>query len=219
MLLIPFSTAGDTAAGGVGVTVGVSGTGGARRRGTGAAGTIGVGGADPGSGLACAASPTVSCLLATVVTDPSLESTVASALVAALVDFAAAYRLDYATALVAESESASPPSVRDAPDIPTPRSYTGRLRVPTPYFTGSFPAGTLWSLRRLVYGLRQAPREWHYTLRTTLATLGFTPSTAGPSLYLRTEMSLPLFYVLLYVDDLVFATADAEALTLVKSEL
>ncbi|CAI7829035.1 unnamed protein product [Closterium sp. NIES-53] len=64
------------------------------------------------------------------------------------------------------------------------------LRRP-PGFTGSFPAGTQWSLRRPVYGLRQAPREWHDTLRTTLATL----------------------------DDLVFATADTEALAHVKSEL
>ncbi|CAI7860651.1 unnamed protein product, partial [Closterium sp. NIES-53] len=44
------------------------------------------------------------------------------------------------------------------------------LRRP-PGFTGSFPAGTQWSLRRPVYGLRQAPREWHDTLRTTLAAL------------------------------------------------
>ncbi|CAI7776955.1 unnamed protein product [Closterium sp. NIES-53] len=43
--------------------------------------------------------------------DPSFESTAASALVPELVDFAAAFRLDYATAFVAESESTSPPSV------------------------------------------------------------------------------------------------------------
>ncbi|CAI7865566.1 unnamed protein product [Closterium sp. NIES-54] len=58
-----------------------------------------------------ASSTTLSRLLATVVTDPSFESTTASALVAELVDFAAACRLDYATALVAEPESASLPSV------------------------------------------------------------------------------------------------------------
>ncbi|CAI7873608.1 unnamed protein product, partial [Closterium sp. NIES-53] len=92
------------------------------------------------------------------------------------------------------------------------------LRRP-PGFTGSFPSGTQWSLRRPVYGLRQAPREWHDTLGTTLAALGFVPSTADPSLFLRTDTSLPPFYVLVYVDDLVFATADTEALTLVKSEL
>ncbi|CAI7807940.1 unnamed protein product [Closterium sp. NIES-53] len=268
---------------------------------------------DPESDLVRAASPTVSCLLASVVTAPSFESTVASALVAELLDFAAAYRLDYATALVAESDSASPLSVGgesalgtdvlehrqeefeclaaavprftsmllapegdpDAPDIPTPCSYaeaiTGfslrqgvdyfqtfsptakmtTLRVllhfaaqrdyelhyldfstaflqgslqeeiwlrRPPGFTGSFPAGTQWSLRRKVYGLCQAPRKWHDTLRTTLAALGFTPCTADPS-FLRTDMLLPPFYVLIYVDDLVFATADTEALTLVKSEL
>ncbi|CAI7797570.1 unnamed protein product [Closterium sp. NIES-53] len=92
------------------------------------------------------------------------------------------------------------------------------LRRP-PGFTGSFPAGTQWSLRRPVYGLRQAPREWHDTLRTTLAALGFAPSTADPSLFLRTGATLPPFYVLVYVDDLVFATADTEALAHVKSEL
>ncbi|CAI7754145.1 unnamed protein product [Closterium sp. NIES-54] len=53
------------------------------------------------------------------------------------------------------------------------------LRRP-PGFTESFPAGSQWSLRRPVYGLRQAPREWHDTLRTTLAALGFAPTTADP---------------------------------------
>ncbi|CAI7904672.1 unnamed protein product [Closterium sp. NIES-54] len=316
---------------------------------------------------------TVTCLLATVVTDPSFESAAASALVTELVAFAAHCRLDYAASLVAEF--VCPPSVGgecalgtdvledrqedleclaaaathlvsmllapegdpDAPDIPTPRSYaeaiageysfqwqtamdaemaswksTGTyvdevpppganivsgmwifsvkrppgsppvfkaryvargfsqregvdffqtfsptpkmttlrvilhvaaqrdyelhsldfstaflqgslheeiwLRRP-PGFTGSFAPGTQWSLRRPVYGLRQAPREWHDTLRTTLAALGFALSTADPSLFLRTDTSLPPFYVLVYVDDLVFATADTEALALVKSEL
>ncbi|CAI7902185.1 unnamed protein product, partial [Closterium sp. NIES-53] len=66
---------------------------------------------DPQSDRARAASPTVARLLATAVTDPSFESAAASALVAELLDFAAACGLDYATALVAESASASPPSV------------------------------------------------------------------------------------------------------------
>ncbi|CAI7832010.1 unnamed protein product, partial [Closterium sp. NIES-53] len=76
-----------------------------------------------------------------------------------------------------------------------------------------------WSLRRPVYGLRQAPREWHDTLRTTLAALGFAPSTADPSLFLRIDTVLPRFYILVYVDDLVFATADTAELAYVKSEL
>ncbi|CAI7813592.1 unnamed protein product [Closterium sp. NIES-53] len=219
------------------------------------------------------ASPTVSRLLATVVTGPSFESTATSALVAELLDFAAACRLDCATALVTESESASPSSVggecalgmdvledkqetlsvlvNRPPGSPPAfkaryvargfsqrqgvdylQTFSPTLKMTTlwvlheeiwlrrpPGFTGSFPAGTQWSLRWPVYDLRLAPREWHDTLRTTLTALGFTPSTADPSLFLRTNTSLPPFYILVYVDDLVFATADTEALTLVKSEL
>ncbi|CAI5966043.1 unnamed protein product [Closterium sp. NIES-64] len=277
--------------------------------------------ADPESDSLRAASPAVTRLFATVVTDPSFESTAASALVAELVELAAHCRLDYAASLVAEPESVCPPSVGvltpegdpDALDIPTPRSYTEAIEGPyssqwqaamdaemaswkstgtyvdgvpppganivsgmwifrvkrppvsppafearyvargfsqrqgvyyfqtfsptpkmttlrgslheeiwlrrPPGFTGSFPPGTKWSLRRPVYGLRQAPREWHDTLRTTLAPLGFAPSTADPSQFLRTDTSLPPFYILVYVDDLVFATADTTGLAHVKSEL
>ncbi|CAI7790275.1 unnamed protein product [Closterium sp. NIES-53] len=92
------------------------------------------------------------------------------------------------------------------------------LRRP-PGFTGSFLAVPQWSIQQPVYSLRQVPRKWHDTLRTTLAALGFTPPTADPSLFLLTDTSLPPLYVLVYVDDLVFATADTKALTLVKSEL
>ncbi|CAI7734656.1 unnamed protein product [Closterium sp. NIES-54] len=132
---------------------------------------------DPRSDLVHAASPSVSRLLATVVTDPSFESAAASALVAELLDFAAACRLDYASALVAES------AIR-----------CSRLHLheeiwlrPPPGFTGSFPAGTQWSLRWPVYGLHQAPREWHDTLRTTLGSwvlqrFGFQFSSPQPTL-------------------------------------
>ncbi|CAI7899252.1 unnamed protein product, partial [Closterium sp. NIES-53] len=79
--------------------------------------------------------------------------------------------------------------------------------------------GSLHDLWQPVYCLRQALRKWHDTLRTTLAALGFAPSTADPSLFLRTDTSLLPFYVLVYVDDLVFATSDTEGLAHVKSEL
>ncbi|CAI7847190.1 unnamed protein product [Closterium sp. NIES-54] len=308
--------------------------------------------ADPASDSLRAASPTIARLLAMVVTDPSRESTAASALVAELLDLAARCRLDYAASLVAESAPVCPTSVGgecalstdvledrqeeiqcfaaalphlvstliapegdpDAPDIPTPRSYAEAIEVPyssqwqaamdaemaswkstgtyvdevpppganivsgmwifrvkrppgsppvfkaryvargfillhvaaqrdyelhsldfstaflqgslheeiwlrrPPGFTGLFPPGTQCSLCRPVYGLRQAPCEWHDTLRTTLAALGFAP-TADPSLFLRTDTSLPQFYILVYVDDLVFATADTAGLAHVKSEL
>ncbi|CAI7830359.1 unnamed protein product [Closterium sp. NIES-53] len=65
--------------------------------------------ADPESDSLRAASPTVTHLLATVVTDPSFESTAGSALVAELVDFAARCRLDYATRRPGPPFIAEPP--------------------------------------------------------------------------------------------------------------
>ncbi|CAI7745723.1 unnamed protein product [Closterium sp. NIES-53] len=70
---------------------------------------------------------------------------------------------------------------------------------------------SLWSL--------SGARKWHDTLMMTLTAIGFAPSTADPSLFLRTDPSLSPFYILVYVDDLVFATANTEALALVKAEL
>ncbi|CAI7862293.1 unnamed protein product, partial [Closterium sp. NIES-53] len=90
------------------------------------------------------------------------------------------------------------------------------LRRPSA-FTSTFPPGTQWRLRRPVYGLRQAPREWHDTLRPTLSDLGFQPSSADPSLFVR-RGSTP-FLVLVYVNDLVFATGDKVALADVKLKL
>ncbi|CAI7908335.1 unnamed protein product [Closterium sp. NIES-53] len=93
------------------------------------------------------------------------------------------------------------------------------LDFSTAFLQGSLYEETQWSLRRPVYSLRQAPREWHDTLRLTLDSLGFAPSIADLSLFLRTDTTLPPFYVIVYVDNLVFATADTEALAHVKSEL
>ncbi|CAI7900045.1 unnamed protein product [Closterium sp. NIES-53] len=90
------------------------------------------------------------------------------------------------------------------------------LRCP-PGFTDTFPPGTQWSLRRPVYGLCQSPHKWHDTLRSTLRDLGFCPSSADSSMYVRAG-STP-FFILVYVDNLVFATADKAALAEVKSEL
>ncbi|CAI7763738.1 unnamed protein product [Closterium sp. NIES-53] len=73
------------------------------------------------------------------------------------------------------------------------------------------------ALRRPVYSLRQSPRKWHDTLRSTLRDLGFRPSYADPSLFVRAG-STP-FFILVYVDDLVFDTADRAAVAEVKSEL
>ncbi|CAI7895130.1 unnamed protein product [Closterium sp. NIES-53] len=81
---------------------------------------------------------------------------------------------------------------------------------------GVEPWGTASSGGSAGASLRLSPQLLH---ETTLAALGFAPSPADPSLLMRTDPTLSSFYILVYVDDLVFATADYEVLTLVKAEL
>ncbi|CAI7817415.1 unnamed protein product, partial [Closterium sp. NIES-53] len=141
---------------------------------------------DPESDHARAACPTVSRPLTTTVNDPSVESAAAFALVAELLEFAAACHLDYATSLVAESECASPPSV-----------------------------GGECALGMDVLEDKHEDRHEDFELSCSCCT-SFCLYAACRRRY---DTSLPPFYVLVYVDDLVFAIADTEALTLVKSEL
>ncbi|CAI7899566.1 unnamed protein product [Closterium sp. NIES-54] len=110
----------------------------------------------------------------------------------------------------------APKADPDAPDIPTPRSYAEAIEGP---YSSQWQAAMDAKMAYWKSTGTYAPREWHDTLRKTLDAHGFAPSTADPSLFLRTDTTLPPFYVLVYVDDLVFATADTEALAHVKSEL
>ncbi|CAI7777847.1 unnamed protein product [Closterium sp. NIES-54] len=149
---------------------------------------------DPESDRTRAASPTISRLLATIVTDPSFESAAASTLVAELLDFATVCRLDYATTLVAESLSASPPSVGGECALGT--DVLECLAAAVPCFA---------SMLLALEGDPDAPDI--PTPRSYAEAI-----TADPSLFLRTDTLLPPFYVLVYIDDLVFATADTEVL-------
>ncbi|CAI7858938.1 unnamed protein product, partial [Closterium sp. NIES-54] len=72
-------------------------------------------------------------------------------------------------------------------------------------------------LCRPVYGLKQAPREWHAKLCSTLKDLGFRPSKVAPCLFIRTSPSA--FYILVYVDDMLLATASHTDLKDVKDQL
>ncbi|CAI7790089.1 unnamed protein product, partial [Closterium sp. NIES-53] len=294
-------------------------------------------GPDLASDLARAASPTVTRLLAIVVTDPDLQSTAAFALVTELVDFAARRRLEYVASLVTEFESVCPPSFGGEPALGSDDLRTGGLslsvlrplylishpccfalrenqthltsltraltaidtemaswkstgtyvdEVPLPganivdgmwifrvkrppvsppafkaryvargfsqrqgvdFFQTLSPTPKMTTLRVLLHVAAQRDYELH-SLDFSTAVLqdslheeirlrrphGFTGSfPAGrhlrllglllplrdPLLFLRTDTSRPLFYILVYVDDLVFAIADTEALALVKVEL
>ncbi|CAI7904516.1 unnamed protein product, partial [Closterium sp. NIES-54] len=152
---------------------------------------------DPESDLVRNASPTVTCLLATVVTDPYFECATASALVAELVDFAALCRLDYAGSLVFYSSY---------PTSNGSELALGRDVLEDKHF-------------ELLCLAAAAP----HLVSTLLCPEGDPDALDIPTLRSYadaiTDTSLSQLYVLLYVDDLVFATVDTEALALVKAEL
>ena len=75
--------------------------------------------------------------------------------------------------------------------------------------------GKVWRLNRALYGLRQAPRAWHQTLKQELKSLGFRESHADPSLFLGDDR----VYLLTYVDDILIAAPSLAAVATVKSKL
>ncbi|CAI7906725.1 unnamed protein product [Closterium sp. NIES-54] len=155
--------------------------------------------ADPESDSLRAASPAVVHFLATVVTDPSLESTTASALVAELVDFAARCRLDYAASLVAESASVCPPSVggecadrRASLSLRPSRLHPSLLRPPLPLTCASprhLPASRS-SCEAEIYAGAMAAQELRW-LTYLLTDLGEQPCSP-PVLYVDNKAMLAL---------------------------
>jgi hypothetical protein len=69
-------------------------------------------------------------------------------------------------------------------------------------------------LNRSIYGLRQAPRAWHFRLKTELARIGLRPSSADPALWLGKDVLL-----LLYVDDALIASPALKTVEKVKQVL
>ncbi|CAI7904373.1 unnamed protein product [Closterium sp. NIES-54] len=133
---------------------------------------------DPESDLARAASPSITRLLATVVTDPEFESTAAFSLVAELVDFAARSRLDSAASLVTESESVCPPSVGGDPALSSgvleDRQFS--LIVSRPKYLVSHPC--YFALRETRMHLTSLPRA--LTLRQSRVLWRFAFQSSSP---------------------------------------
>ncbi len=73
-------------------------------------------------------------------------------------------------------------------------------------------------LLKAIYGLKQAPRVWHLKLKAELESLGFKVSSADPSLYVLT-CSAGVVYLLVYVDDILGASASKALLAKVKKEI
>ena len=90
------------------------------------------------------------------------------------------------------------------------------MKLP-PGFTHSDPT-KVCRLRKLLYGIRQAPRCWFEKLTNALTEYGFGQSYSDYSIFYYTKDSKKL-RVLIYVDDLVLASNDLHLLTKFKEYL
>lgn len=71
--------------------------------------------------------------------------------------------------------------------------------------------GKVYKLRKALYGLRQAPREWNVKLNQILVGLRFHRCSKEPSLYMREDKS-SLLVVVVYVDDLLVTGSSLAAI-------
>jgi hypothetical protein len=79
---------------------------------------------------------------------------------------------------------------------------------------------TVCRLHKSLYGLKQAPKAWHETLTACLVSSGYRKGDADPSLYvLCGSEGKPSTYLILYVDDILIASADLECVAAAKSLL
>ncbi|CAI7886883.1 unnamed protein product [Closterium sp. NIES-54] len=66
-------------------------------------------------------------------------------------------------------------------------------------------SGRVWNLKKALYGLNQAPRQWYLKLREVLEEIGFTPSSADHSLFMLGEGEQRSFMVVYVEDILIFS--------------
>jgi transposase InsO family protein len=87
---------------------------------------------------------------------------------------------------------------------------------PPPGFTSG---GKVWKLRKALYGLKQAPRAWHTKLVEVLTSMGFKATGADPGLFVHKTKLGQHVILLTYVDDMLLASHDVEAIKDVKCKL
>jgi len=79
--------------------------------------------------------------------------------------------------------------------------------------------GQVCKLKKSLYGLRQASRQWYEKLSTVLIALGYTQSQSNFSLCTKQSATGAFTSILVYVDDMILTGNDAYEIALVKSQL
>jgi hypothetical protein len=90
--------------------------------------------------------------------------------------------------------------------------------IQPPGFVHSDYPNHVCKLHKSLYGLKQAPRAWFERFTSHLLTIGFTTSTADPSLFVFRQGST-LLYLLLYVDDIILTGNSTAAVTSLITQL
>jgi len=80
------------------------------------------------------------------------------------------------------------------------------------------PEGRVWKLKKSLYGLKQALREWIAKLTRVLETAGFVRSIVEPSLF-KLRRGDRVLHLLVFVDDLLLATDDDDLMDYAKQTL
>jgi hypothetical protein len=76
----------------------------------------------------------------------------------------------------------------------------------------------VWKLKKSIYGLKQASKDWHDLANKTLKEMGFKPCATDNCVFTK-EIPTGLFYIVLYVDDLLLTTKDMGTMNEIKREL
>jgi len=66
---------------------------------------------------------------------------------------------------------------------------------------------TVWKLKKSIYGLKQASRQWYLKFNDTIVSFGFKEYTIDQCIYRKVSGSKVIFLIL-YVDDILLATND-----------
>ncbi len=74
-------------------------------------------------------------------------------------------------------------------------------------------------LKKALYGLRQAPRQWWLRLGKALAELGFVPLASDAGLYVNKTDPQNLVYLGVLVDDIIICTNKLSQVTSLEEEL
>ena len=90
------------------------------------------------------------------------------------------------------------------------------VRLPKGYERGR--SGQVLRLRKALYGLRQAARQWYLELVKLMDRMGMRQCVADPCLFMRDEAGGRV-YLLVYVDDILLIAKSAERISAMKAQV